>query len=110
MKKVLTYLVIAAIAVAAAFNYQIFVFPNRFAPAGLNGICTMIQYVSGVSMGYLSMVINIPLAILVYLKVSRHLAIRSMVYVVTFSVMLLLLDKMDLSGIAYATENGTAQF
>ena len=42
-KKFLTYLVIGAVAVMAALNYQLFVFPNKFAPSGLNGICTMIQ-------------------------------------------------------------------
>ena len=31
------------IAVVMAFNYAIFVFPNRFAPAGLDGLCTMVQ-------------------------------------------------------------------
>ena len=80
VKKVLTYLVIAGLAVTCAFNYQLFVFPNRFAPAGLNGICTMIQYVSGVSIGYLSLIINIPLAIWVYFQVSKPLAVRSMIY------------------------------
>lgn len=108
MKKVLTYLVIAGVAVICALNYHLFVFPNSFAPAGLNGICTMIQYVFGISVGYLSLIINIPLAILVYLLVSKPLAIRSMVYVVTFSVALLILEKMDLSSISYATDTGTS--
>ena len=108
VKKVLTYLVIAGLAVTCAFNYQLFVFPNRFAPAGLNGICTMIQYVSGVSIGYLSLIINIPLAIWVYFQVSKPLAVRSMIYSLTFSVTLLLLDKLDMSLFAYSTENGTS--
>lgn len=108
MKKVVTYLVIIGIALLCALNYELFIFPNRFAPAGLNGICTMIQHVFGISVGYMSLVINIPLALLVYFKVSKPLAIRSMVYVVTFSVALLVLDHVDLSAFAYATENGTS--
>ncbi len=107
-KKVWTYLVIVGIAVICALNYQLFVFPNKFAPAGLNGLCTMFQYVTGISMGYLSIVINIPLAILVYFKVSRDIAKRSMVYVAVFSGMLVLLDQIDLSTVAYHTENGTS--
>lgn len=107
-KKILTYFVIIGIALVCALNYQLFVFPNRFAPAGLNGICTMIQYVFGISVGYMSLLINIPLAILVYFKVSKPLAVRSMVYVVVFSVALLVLDKLDLSRFAYDTENGTS--
>lgn len=108
LRKPLTYLVIMAAAFTAAFNYQLFVFPNKFAPAGLNGICTMIQYVSGISLGYLSLIINIPLALLVYLRVSRPLAVRSMVYIVTMSVALVVMDWIDISRFAYVTENGTS--
>lgn len=108
MKKLLTYAMIVLIAVIGAFNYQIFIFPNRFAPAGLNGICTMIQHISGISVGYLSLLINIPLAIAVFCNISRPLALRSMVYVTVFSVVLVVLDYVDLSPFAYATDNGTS--
>ena len=108
LKKTLTYLVIVLMAAISAFNYQMFVFPNSFAPAGLNGICTMIQHLSGVSVGYMSLIINVPLAIWVYLKVSRTMALRSMVYVGVSSVMLIIFNGMDMSSIAYVTENGTS--
>lgn len=108
-KKVWTYLVIAFVALISAVNYELFVFPNQFAPSGLNGICTMIQHITGISVGYLSLLINVPLAIWCYLEVSKPVAIRSMVYVVTFSVGLLVLDFVDLSAFAYATENGTSK-
>ena len=107
-RKLLTYVVICAVAVMAALNYHLFVFPNRFAPAGLNGICTMIQYITGISVGYMSLLINIPLAIFVYLKVSKSLAMRSMFYVGIFSILLVVLEKVDLSQFAYYTENGTS--
>lgn len=107
-KKILTYLVIMVIAVIGALNYELFIFPNRFAPAGLNGICTMIQYIFGINIGYLSLLINVPLALLVYFLVSKPLAIRSMVYVGTFSVAAILLDYVDLSKFVYYTETGTS--
>ena len=107
-KIVLTYGVIMGLAVIAALNYEIFIFPNRFAPAGLNGICTMIQYVSGISIGYLSFVINVPLALLVYFLVSKPLAVRSLFYVVTFSVVSVLLDYVDTSRFVYYTQTGTS--
>ena len=109
LKKAWTYLVIAAVAFLAAVNYELFVFPNQFAPSGLDGICTMVQYVTGISVGYLSLVINLPLAIWCYFVVSKPMAVRSMVYVVTFSLALLVLDHVDLSAFAYATENGTSR-
>ena len=107
-KKVLTYGVIMTIAVVCALNYKIFIFPNKFAPSGLNGICTMIQYVTGINIGYLSLLINVPLAIWVYLQVSKPLAVRSMLYVVTFSTVSVLLDYVDMSRFAYYTETGTS--
>lgn len=108
MKKVLTYSMIVLLAVLGALNYHLFVFPNRFAPSGLNGICTMIQHLSGISVGYLSLLINIPLAVAVFLRVSRPLAIRSMIYVVSLSVALVALEYIDLSGFAYTTDTGTS--
>ena len=102
-KKVLTYAFIVAVAMLTALNYELFIFPNKFAPAGLNGICTMIQYVFDINVGYLSMIINIPLAVMVWLKVSKPLAVRSMTYILTFSLALIILDKIDLSAFAYDT-------
>ena len=107
-RKLLTYLVIIALALLCALNYQLFVFPNRFAPAGLNGICTMIQYVFHINVGYLSLLINIPLALLVLTKVGKAFAARSIVFVVAFSLALILLDDIDMSRFAYDTENGTS--
>ena len=107
-KKPLTYFVIVCMAFACAMSYQLFVFPNKFAPSGLNGLCTMFQHITGLSMGYLSLLLNIPLAIAVYCKVSKTLAIRAMTYVGCFSLFLMLLEHIDLSAFAYATDNGTS--
>ena len=108
-KKIWTYAVIAFVALVSAMNYELCVFPYQFAPAGLNGICTMIQHLTGISVGYLSLLINVPLAVWCYLEVSKPVALRSMVYVVFFSLGILLLDRVDLRAFAYATENGTSK-
>lgn len=105
--KILTYFFIAAIAAVCALNYELFIFPNQFAPAGLNGLCTMFQHVTGLSMGYLNLLLNIPLAILVFRLVSKTLAIRAVTYVAVFSGCLLLLDRIDLSPYHYLTDSST---
>jgi uncharacterized membrane-anchored protein YitT (DUF2179 family) len=69
----------------------------------------MIQYLTGISVGYLSLLINVPLALWCYFEVSKPMATRSMVYVVTFSLGILLLDRIDLSFLHYATDNGTSK-
>lgn len=104
-KKAMSYLMIVFVAFLLALNYEMFVFPNSFAPAGLNGVCTMIQYVSGVSIGYLNILINIPLAVAIYFLVSKPMALRSMVYSLAFSAFILMLEKTDMSQFAYSTPN-----
>ena len=107
-KKIVTYALIIAMSCVSAISYTLFVFPNKFAPSGLNGICTMIQYVTGVTVSSMNLLINLPLAFLVYKKVSKPIAIRSMVYVLGFSAALSILDHIDISAFAYATETGTS--
>ena len=107
-RKIFTYAMILMLAFGNAMSYHIFVFPNRFAPSGLNGLCTIVQELFGLNVGYLSLIINIPLALMVFEFVNRKLAFRSMVYVITFSIMLVVLEKIDLSAFAYSTDNGTS--
>ena len=106
-KKVLTYVVIIAMACINAVNYKLFVFPNQFAPSGLNGLCTMFQYVTKLNMGYLNLLLNLPLAVAVYCKVSKSLALRAMTYVLSFSVALVLFDYVDFSQFMYSTPSST---
>ena len=108
MRKVVTYALMLLLACGNAMSYHLFIFPNRFAPSGLNGLCTIIQELFGLNVGYLSLIINIPLALLVYEFVNYKLAFRSMVYVAAFSTMLVVLEKVDLSSFAYSTDNGTS--
>lgn len=107
-KTFLDYAVIAGISALYALVYELFVFPNNFAPAGVNGIATMIQYLFQVNVGFLSMVFNIPLALWVYFKVDQKLALRSGVYVVVFSLCLILYDYLPLDQFRYETETGTS--
>ena len=58
------YAVILAMACVMAVNYQLLILSNAFAPSGLNGIATMLQYLFHFSIGYFSLIVNVPLAIL----------------------------------------------
>ena len=108
MKKFLEYLIFIGLAALSALSYQLFVFPNSFAPAGFNGIATMIQHLLGINVGYLSLIFNIPLIIAVFILVNKEFAVKTLVYILTFSLSLIMLDKVDLSAIMYQTENGTS--
>ena len=102
-KRASEYIQIALLASLSALNYNIFVFPNKFAPAGLDGICTMIQDVMHINMGYLSLLLNIPLLIAVYRHLSRDFAVKSTIYILSFSSAAILLNYVDLSAFVYHT-------
>ena len=106
-RKTLSYLTVVLIAAVMALNYQLFVFPNRFAPAGLNGIFTMIQHLFDFKFIYTSIILNVPLAILAYFLDSKARAMRSLVYTLAFSGFLMLLDNVDLSVFVYSTTSST---
>jgi len=108
MKKALSYGFVILNAFISALVYHLFVYPNDFAPAGIGGICTMIQYLFGINVGYLNLLINVPLAIAVYFLVSKALAKRGLLYVAAFSGFLVLLSYVDLTAFEYYTENGTS--
>ena len=106
-KKVISYLFIILLGLVLALDYQLFVFPNEFAPAGLSGIFTMVQYVFGFKLSNANILLNVPLCIAVYLWVSKPFAIRAMVFNISFSGFLMLLDMVDLSAFVYDTTIST---
>ena len=91
----------AGLALVMAASYALFVFPNAFAPAGINGLATIVQYLFHVSVGYMSLLINIPLILLAWRKLDAEYARRSLLFVLVFSGATLVLGHVDLSGIAY---------
>ncbi|MBQ7035598.1 MAG: YitT family protein [Clostridia bacterium] len=101
MKKFWSIFQISLSAVSLAFVYYIFIVTNNFAPAGLNGIATMIQYTSGFSISYMSLLINIPLSILAYFFVQKDFAIKTIIFSVVYSFSFLLLQNSPLTFIQY---------
>ncbi len=105
MKKIIknsfSYFIIIGVAVLLAFNYHIFIVENDFAPAGLNGIATMIQYKTGFSISYMSLIINIPLCIFAYFLVEKSFAVRTLVFSLVYSVSYLLLQQSNTDFIKY---------
>ncbi len=96
------------LAMAMALNYEIFIFQNAFAPAGINGLATMVQYLFHFSVGYMSLLINVPLSILAFFRLNRDYAVKTLLFSVVFSLTLLLLGRMDLTRFVYKTANGTS--
>ena len=97
MKKAWEYFQIVLSAVLLAFVYYVFIIKNNFAPAGLNGIATMIQYKTGFSISYMSLLINIPLSAFAYFFIHKSFAIKTFLFSVVYSMSFLLLQNSGLS-------------
>ncbi len=96
------YVQIILLAVLLAFNYQLFVVENGFAPAGINGIATMVQYKTGFSIAYMSLLINVPLCIWAWFAVDKTFARRSLCFCVVYSGVFLYLQMLGLETFQYA--------
>lgn len=96
-----SYAITAGLACLMGVSYELFVFPNAFAPAGINGLATMLQYLLHVNIGYLSLLINLPLVLAGLEKSRPDFARKTLVFVLVFSAVTLVLGQMDLSAIAY---------
>ena len=103
-KKIPGYLLIALAGIVSALNYHLFIVENQFAPSGINGIATMVQYKLGFSIGYMSLLINVPLCILAFCLRHRAFAIRSFIYTLVYSFSYLFFGSLDLSRFVYRAE------
>ncbi len=109
-KAFISYILICLIAILLAFNYQLFIVKNGFAPAGLNGIATMIQHKTGFSIGYMSLIINIPLCVLAYIFVDKQFAKRSLCFCLVYSFVFLYLQKSNLEAFQYNAQGHDTVF
>ena len=102
-KEFLNYVGIALLAALHALCYDLFIINNKFAPAGINGVATMLQYVFNnySLLGYMSLIINVPLCIFSFFSTDREFAIKTGVFVIVYSLVYLLLQTVDTSGIQY---------
>ena len=91
------------LALLFALNYDLFIEKNQFAPAGINGIATMVEYKTGgaFSVGYFSLIVNIPLCALAFFLIDRGFAVKTFVFSLVYSGALLLLRLADLSAFQY---------
>lgn len=101
-------LLIPFFALAMALSYALFIFPNKFAPSGVGGIATMVQYVFKFNAGYLNLLINIPILIVAWKLVDKEFVIKTALFTLCFSGFLMLFEHIDFSKFQYYTENGTS--
>lgn len=105
-RKWLKFLMVCGIAAMGALNYEVFVFPNNFAPAGLNGFLTIIRHLTGVTLGSMSLVLNVPLLIAAFKVLKKNYAIYTTVYVLVFSITSIVLKNFEPFEFAFYAKDG----
>ena len=111
-KTIYEYSVVVLAAVVMSLCYELLIFPNAFAPAGINGVATIIQHRFNFSVGYMSLIINAPLLVAAYFKSSRSYTLKTAIYVLLFSLITLAVKNgngddtgfIDLSEFAYYSQ------
>lgn len=106
--KFLSYLLFPIAAVLTAVCYELFIFPNEFAPAGIGGIATMVQYLTGgtFNAGYLNLLINLPLLIMAWKVIDREFVIKTAMFSIIMSLSFIVFDVLgiDFKRFAYQTD------
>lgn len=98
-------LLTALAAVISALGLHLFVFPVNFAPAGVDGISTMLQSMTGINAGYYGLIINVPLLIAGWFFISRKYVVYTLIFTVFNSGLLFLLPMLDLSWLSYESND-----
>ena len=101
---VLKYVSIVLLGCLLALNYTLFIVPNGFAPAGINGIAVMIQYKLNFSVGFMSLIINIPLCVFAFFFINKRFAIGTLVFCLVYSLLYLLFQNIDIERFKYNAE------
>lgn len=68
-----------------AAGIKIFSAPNQIAPGGVNGIATLINYLTGLPIGTMGLLFNIPLLLLAYRKLGSRFTLRTLRTIVIYS-------------------------
>lgn len=71
---------------AAAFGLEAFLLPKALLDGGATGISLLISAVSGTSLGFLLIVVNLPFIALGYYQIGRGFAIRSTVAILILAI------------------------
>lgn len=89
------FLIIIA-SVLSAVGLYTFVNPANFAPSGIDGISMMLEKLTGISIGYISLAINIPLLVIAWFFISKKYVIYTTIFTVISSVMMIIMEKIDM--------------
>ena len=87
--------IIVVFSIIVALGLHIFVYNADFAPSGVDGIATILQYVTGINAGYFTFLINLPLLIVAWFILKKRYVIYTLIYTVIISATLRILPLLN---------------
>lgn len=99
MKKIQVVFEVLLIIVASflsAIGLHSFVNPANFAPSGIDGISMMLQKLTDINMGYISLTINIPLLIIAWFFISKKYVVYTTLFTVISSILMIVMEKIEM--------------
>lgn len=101
----LDLLLILIAGVMSAIGLYSFVNPANFAPSGIDGVAMMLQKITDINIGYISLAINIPLLLVAWFFISKKYVIYTTLFTVVSSVLMIVMEKINMY--QYTSENNT---
>lgn len=92
------YLLVTLGALLTAFAFAAFFLPHDIAPGGVTGIATVLSSVTGLNVGLLSFLINLPLFAIGWRRVGLRFAVRSFISMILLSLFIDVMPEFDLAG------------
>ena len=87
--------IILVFSIIVALGLHIFVYNADFAPSGVDGIATILQYVTNINAGYFTFLINLPLLIVAWFILKKRYVIYTLIYTVIISATLRILPLLN---------------
>ena len=73
-----------------------FVYKANFAPSGVDGLATVLQYLTKVNAGIFTFALNLPLLIAAWFMLKKRYVIYTLIYTVVLSITLLVCEKINM--------------
>ncbi|MBE7083720.1 MAG: YitT family protein [Clostridiales bacterium] len=94
-KEVLFVILTIFASVLSAFGLHYFVYPANFAPAGIDGVATMLQEKTPLNAGYYSLIFNLPLLVVAWFILKKRYVIYTILFSVLSSILIVVLEVVD---------------
>lgn len=82
-------------ALLSAVTLHVFVYKNKFAPSGVDGIATMVQELTTLNAGIVALIINVPLLIVAWKILNKKYVIYTLIFTFLSSGFIMLLDYVN---------------